>query len=74
MLNRGHLESVLPEIAREMVVLTVVVGGEESEYDVSGEEAEERVTELMAMYTRSRESQITICVKRIKRRGMSNGC
>jgi hypothetical protein len=63
----------LPEYARELVVLTVIVGGEQSEYEVPGEEAEERVGELMALYTRSRESEINICARRVKRRGVSNG-
>ncbi len=63
----------MTETARESVVLRVTIGEDESEYDVSGEDAEERVAELMALFTRSRESTILICATRIKRRGTSNG-
>jgi hypothetical protein len=63
----------LPELTRETVVLTVIVGGEESEYDLSGEDAGDRVAEFMDLFTRSRESKIHICVERIKRRGVGNG-
>ncbi len=62
----------MPE-TRESVVLTVIVGGEPSEYDISGEDMGERVAECMDLFTRSRESKINICVERIKRRGTSNG-
>jgi hypothetical protein len=55
-------------------VLTIIVGGEESEYDIPGEDAGERVFEIMAQFTRSRESEINICARRVKRRGTSNGC
>jgi hypothetical protein len=54
--------------------MTVIVGGEESEYDLSGEDMGERVFEIMAQFTRSRERKISVCVERIKRRGVGNGC
>jgi hypothetical protein len=64
----------LPEVTRETVVMTVIVGGEESEYDLSGEDMGERVFEIMSQFTRSRERKINVCVERIKRRGVGNGC
>jgi hypothetical protein len=59
----------MPELAREVVLLSITIGGEETEYDLPGEEVEDRVGELMALYTRSRVSEILISAKRVKRRG-----
>jgi hypothetical protein len=63
----------MPDLAREIVVLSVSVGEDENEYEVSGDEVEERVAAMISLFTRSRESEINIRAHRVKRRGIGNG-